>query len=290
MKGLLLGLAAALGLLATPANAQGCDRACMTGLIDTYVDALVAKDPSRLPLTPGARFTEDSRPLPLGQGLWSTVTGRETFRQDYLDTARQVAASHVVLREGDAQILYSLLLHLDGNRIAGIETLVQRLTAESRFKPTELGAPVRGFDESLPEAERMPRQLLVDTALTYAEGLRIGNFTDAGTPFAPETYRVENGVILAGANCVIAADCGLYTQRIMVHPSLLASVAAVDEDRGTVLLWMNFGFTDSYGPGNALVTYEGFKIRAGKIRAINAFFATLPISTPRGWPSLDPVD
>ncbi len=66
----------------------------------------------------------------------------------------------------------------------------------------------------------------------------------------------------------------------MVHPSLLASVAAVDEEAGVVVLWMNFGFTDSYGPGKALVTYEAFKIWGDQIYAINAFFA-LRRSPPR---------
>lgn len=289
MRIIRLGLLALAAGLATPAAAQDCDRACLTDLVTTYVDALVARDPSRLPVTDNFKFTEDSRTIELGEGLWETVTAKTDFRQDYIDTAKQVAAAHVELREGEIPVLYSLVLHVEDREIAGIETLVQRITPDSPFQPTELDAPVRGFDELLPEGDRMPRELLVKTALTYADGLRIGNFTDARTPFADETYRVENGVITAGEGCLLD-DCGLYSQRIMVHPSLLASVAAVDEEKGAVLLWMNFGYTDSYGPGNALVTYEAFKIRAGSIRSINAFFATLPINTPRAWPSLDPVD
>jgi hypothetical protein len=144
------------------------------------------------------------------------------------------------------------------------------------------------MDDPVPAGQAQPRASLIATALTYADGLRRGNFTDAGTPFAAETYRVENGVITAGEGCRLG-DCGMYSQRIMVHPSLLASVAAVDEEAGVVVLWMNFGFTDSYGPGKALVTYEAFKIRGGRIHAINAFFAPLPISTPRAWPSADPL-
>ncbi len=81
----------------------------------------------------------------------------------------------------------------------------------------------------------------------------------------------------------------MYSQRIMVHRSLLASVAAVDEEAGAVLLWMHFGFTDSYGRGNALVTFEVFKIWDERIHAISAFFRTPPISTPRVWPSIDPL-
>src|SRR5690606_19250859 len=143
-----------------------------------------------------------------------------------------------------------VLLHVDEGRIAGVETLVQRITPDSRFQPTELDTPIRGMDDPVPEGLAQSRESLIATALTYAEGLRVGNFTDAGTPFAAEAYRVENGVITAGEGCFIT-DCGMYSQRIMVHPSLLASVAAVDEQAGIVLLWMNFGYTDSYGPGNA---------------------------------------
>ena len=42
---------------------------------------------------------------------------------------------------------------------------------------------------------------MIRTALTYTEGLRIGSFIDGKTPFAPNTYRVENGVITAGDGC-----------------------------------------------------------------------------------------
>jgi uncharacterized protein (TIGR02246 family) len=64
----------------------------------------------------------------------------------------------------------------------------------------------------------------------------------------------------------------------------------VDEDNGVVLLWMNFGDTNSYGPGKALVTYEAFKIWGGEIQAVNAFFPTLPVTTDRGWETLDAND
>jgi hypothetical protein len=282
------GLAAALIAVATPAQAADCDRACLSALVTQYVDALVAHDPSRLPLGDKVRFTEDSRVLELGDGLWKTVTAKGDFRHDYLDTAKQVAVAHVELFENGVPVLYSLLLHVEDRRIAGVETLVQRILPDSRFQPTELGAPIRGMDDAVPAGKAQSRASLITTALAYADGLRRGYFTDAGTPFAPETYRVENGVITAGEGCRLG-DCGMYSQRIMVHPSLLASVAAVDEEAGVVVLWMNFGFTDSYGPGKALVTYEAFKIWGDEIHAINAFFAPLPISTPRAWPSADPL-
>ena len=255
-------------------------------MITHYVDALVAHDPATLPLAPNVRFTEDSHDLKLGDGLWKTVTAKGEFRQDYLDTRKQIAATHVEVLEGKIPVLYSVLLHVKDRKIAGIETLVQRILPDSRFQPTELGKPIRGMNDPVPARKRQSRASMIKTALTYTEGLRIGNFTDARTPFAPETYRVENGVITAGAGCG-RADCRMYTQKIMKHPDVKASVAAVDEANGVVLLWMNFGDTNSYGPGNALVTFEAFKVWGNQIHAINAFFHPLPVATERGWAASD---
>lgn len=276
---------------AAAAQARACDRACLGGLLNQYVDALVAHDPARLSLvSPTVRYTEDSKDAKLGEGLWKSVTGKGTFRHDYLDVAKQKAATHVHLLEGATPVLYSVVLHVQDRRIGGIETLVQRVAPDSRLKPTELGKPVRGLEDPVPSGKRQSRESMVRTALSYTEGLRIGSFVDAGTPFATDAYRVENGAILAGAGCLRPPHCGLYDQNIILHPSVMASVAAVDEDKGIVVLWMNFGYTGpAYGEGNALVTFEAFKVWGGQIRTINAFFAGLPLSTSRWWATTDPV-
>jgi hypothetical protein len=277
------------GFSQVAAAAENCDRACLTGLISQYVDALVAHDHSKLPLAAEVRVTEDSKAIKLGEGLWKTVTAKGQFRHDYLDTRKQIAATHVQVFEGSNQTLYSLLLHVKDKKIAGIETLVQRITPDSRFQPTQLGQPVKGMNDPVPAKKKQSRESMIKTALTYTEGLRVGSFIDGGTPFAPETYRVENGVITAGNGCG-RADCGMYAQSITLHPSIIANVAAVDEENGVVVLWMNFGHAgNSYGEGNSLVTFEAFKVWGGQIHSINAFFRGMPISTSRFWPSADPV-
>jgi hypothetical protein len=284
----LLAVVLGLAVLPAPATAQDCDRECLKGLITQYVDAMLAHDPSGLPLTDDVTVTEDGRPAKLGEGIWQTVTGRGTFRHDYLDTTRQVAAAHIHLLEGDIPVLVNLALHVEGGRIAGVESIVHHVTPDSPFQPTVLGEPVRGLDTPVPPGMAMSRGDMVAIALRYAEGLRTGSFVDAGVPFAPEAYRVENGVITAGQGCR-GPECRLTRQRIMVHPGLIPSVVAVDEENGTVLLWMNFGYTASYGENRVLVTMEAFKVWGGSIHAINAMFDFLPIGTSRMWPSEDPV-
>jgi len=284
-------LAAALPLTALvcyPASAADCDRTCLAGLITRYVDALVAHDPARLPLAGDVRFTEDTRDIVLGGGLWQTVTRKGDFRQDYLDVRRQIAAAHVLLYQEELPVLYSVVLRVAGGRISGIETLGQLITPDSRFQPVMLNRPLWYMNDPVPADQRMARAQMIATALTYTEGLRIGSFVRAPTPFAESAYRIENGVYMAGlAHCPRAECPDILEQTIMEHPDITASVAAVDEELGIVLLWMNFGDTGSYGPGNALVTFEAFKVRDGQIQAVNAFFGFLPAATQRGWPSAE---
>lgn len=278
-----------LAVLAVAATAQAadCDRACLKGMITRYVDAMVAHDPSRLPLAANVRFTEDSQELKLGEGLWKTVARKGDYRQDYIDLRKQIAASHVMLFEDDAQILYSVLIRVADQKITGVETLVDRITATSRFKPDSLEKPLPGMSQPVPAGNLMPRSEMIRIAMFYPEGLRIGTFVDAKTPFAQEAYRVENGTFIAGEGGPRPNAPPILTQKIILHPDVKASVAAVDEEEGIVLLWMNFGDTNSYGPGNALITFEAFKVWGGEIHAVNAFFRTQPKDTQRGWPSAE---
>lgn len=292
MKSRLLaaGLLVLSGMSPALAATAPCDRACLSGMVTRYVDALLAGDPGRLPVSADLRFTEDSRELQLGEGLWQATLTDGGFRHDYLDERAQVAASHVQLREQGQPVLVSLVLQVREQRIAGIETLIQRITPESRFQPTMLGTPLPRMDDPVPAERRQTRDSLIRTALTYTEGLRIGSFVNAPVPFGPEAYRIENGMFMAGAGCPRASCPDILTQRIIPHPDIVASVAAVDEENGVVLLWMNFGDTGSYGEGNALVTLEAFKVWGGQIHVVHAFFRTLPVTTQRNWPTLDAIN
>jgi len=128
-------------------------------------------------------------------------------------------------------------------------------------------------------------------------------------PFAPNAYRIENGSVMAGEGCGrgtpsgrpttpapggqpavsptapqdIAGCRNIKTQRIIEHPALTKSLAAVDEEQGTVVFWMNFGDTGTYGPGNALVTFEAFKVFDNQLQVVQAFLKVMPKETQRGW-------
>ncbi|MQA87678.1 MAG: hypothetical protein GEV03_24405, partial [Streptosporangiales bacterium] len=64
-------------LVALPSggSVRTCDRVCLNGFVDRYLDALATHDPGRLPVTRDVRFTENGQRLELGDGLWNTMAG-----------------------------------------------------------------------------------------------------------------------------------------------------------------------------------------------------------------------
>src|SRR5436853_6988501 len=81
----LLALSAILCVVSVwppTAVAQGCDRACLTGMVTKFVNALVGHDSSTLPLAKPLRYTEDSNDDRLGHGAWQRVTKAGGVRQD----------------------------------------------------------------------------------------------------------------------------------------------------------------------------------------------------------------
>src|SRR5262245_52031273 len=113
--------------LVAPAFGQAgapCDRECLRNLITQYLDAMVAHNPKSLPTAPTLRFTEDTKILPLGEGLWKNASKIRTYRQDFLDVREGVGASHVIVEEGGKPVMLALRLKIVDRKIAEIETMV----------------------------------------------------------------------------------------------------------------------------------------------------------------------
>lgn len=294
-----------LGLLivcAAAASATDCDRACLKKMMTTYLSALVAQNPSKAPIAANVRFTEDSKDLKPGEGMWKTATGLGDYRQDFIDVKQQVVASHVTVDESGKRALYTVRLKVAKGKITEIETLVSH-----GGERMNTGAPLvvrPGMDIEPPAGQKDKREELIRIADFYPRGLTVGSFEKVDAPFAKDAFRIENGFVMAGEGCGrgtpsgrpanagavsaaapqdVAGCMNIKTQKIIAHPDLTKSVVAVDEEQGNVLLWMNFGDTGTYGAGNALIAYEAFKVFGGQIHVVQAFLKVMPKETKRGW-------
>ena len=267
-----------------------CDRACLAGVMTAYLDSLVAHDARKAPLAGNARFTEDAKQLAVGDGLWKTATKIRPFRTDFLDPATGTAAAHAVVEESGTPVLLAARLKVDGRRITEVETIVVRSREEGAlFAPEALAQPSAAMVTAPPAAGRMPRDALAEMALRYPAGLKVGSFEKSDVPFAPDAYRLENGVRMAGPGCTFRPpSCeNMRGQQLPTLAGIVAHVVAVDEQNGTVLLWMDFGPGSLPGPPGAaprsLVTFEAFKVYGGQVHAVEAVFEGMPPNTPSGW-------
>src|SRR3989304_5461133 len=88
----------------------------LLGAVHPYLEALGRNDPSRLPLSPNVRFTENCQTLSLGKGLWATATPFEATRPHFVDVVEPAAgqiACFAVVREEDRPAILSLRLKVD---------------------------------------------------------------------------------------------------------------------------------------------------------------------------------
>lgn len=273
------------GFSAVTTFAQGCDRACLGGFVTQYLNAMIAHNPGALPLAVNARFTEDAVTMKPGEGLWKTASKIRPYRLDMLDVRQGVAASHVIVEEGGMPVMFVLRLKVAGGKITEIETQVTRSRTDGAiFTIDSLQAPRKEMTLVPEPSQRASREEAIRIANFYPAGLKIGSFVEVDAPFASNAYRIENGGAMAGPGCSRPPGClNIKTQNIIKHPALTSRVAAVDEELGIVLLRMNFGDTGSYGPGNALIVWEAFKVYGGQMHAVEAFMKVMPATTPSGW-------
>jgi len=270
------------------ARAQGvCDRACLGAIMTRYLDAMVAHDPSAIPVAPNVKFTEDSKVIKLGEGSWKTVGKLRPYRMDVIDVPQGVVAVHTMFEENGMPILFTARLKVVDRRITEIESIVVKNREEGAlFAPENLKEPTAMMRYMPTPAERMPRAQMVEIAGRYPAGLKAGSFEKSDVPFAPNAYRFENGVRMAGPGCTFQPpSCeNMRTQRIPTLAGLTQRLIAVDEEMGVVLFWMNFGPGSLPGPGGrALVTFEAFKVYGGQVHAAEAIFEGEPPGGPSGW-------
>ncbi len=198
-------------------RAQGvsgpCDRACLEGFVDRYLDAAIARDPKLLPLAKNVKFTENGQRLVLPDAHWKTMIGKGNYRLFVADPeAGQVAFLGTIREEGSTPegtaSPIAIRLKVKNRQITEIETLVVRPTTPSgpaaKTAPSvapqgpaanleNLGAPHHLFTDPIPPPERMSREDLIKIANMYFSGME-KNDGKGVYPFTDDCERFENGM------------------------------------------------------------------------------------------------
>jgi hypothetical protein len=300
--------------------AAPCDRACLEGYVDKYLDAVLAHNPEAVPLAPGVRFTEDGQQLAIGDGLWRTMHAKGHYRLFVTDPhAGQVAFFGTIEEDNrdpakGTAVLMALRLRVRDGKITEIEQLMVRDERPALAMDGKTVDPI--YLATVPKAERVSRAELIATADKYFTGMQ-KNDGKGDYPFADDCNRLENGGQTTNAptpagqtrpdpktssnysaqwSCMEQFKSGLlhFVSRIRDR-----RYVAVDEERGIVFA---FGFFDHQGgdtrhfktpDGRDIVAgpvqpwtweiAELFKVQGGKIHRIQAVLQRGPFGMNSGW-------
>jgi len=283
-----------------------CDRQCLYGFLDQYLSALKAKDPSRLPLATGFRYSENNVMMKIGDGVWGTITGFGDYNLRMADTTSGEVGFYGIVNESTATSVFALRLKVWDNKIAEAETLIRRNEGSGPFptRPVMVDKPI--LNEILPPEARSPRQRMIALVDGYFSTLQLNDGV-LFTQFDDNCNRVENGlqtthnpdlvktIPVANLGCAQQFKLGnyRYDDRVRDRRFFL-----VDEERGLVMAagfidhagrLENFTLTDGTPIKSPLRTpstlclLELFKIRDGKIQQIEAVFTSVPYNMPSPW-------
>jgi hypothetical protein len=316
------GVLMAAAALGQSNNAKGsCDRVCLEGFVDRYLDAMVAHDPKMLPLAKNVRFTENGQKLELPDGLWNSMAKKGTYRLFVEDMQTGQVAFIGTIREEARKpdeptpAVLALRLRIDKGQIAEAETLVVRNErAAENFE--KLGKPNPVFQETIPPGDRVAREDLIKTANMYFSGMQ-QNDGKGAYPFTDDCNRIENGSQAtnvptpAGETRPDPATATGYSSqwscKEQFESGLLHFVTrirdrryvAVDPERGLVFSFAFFdhsaGKTRTFQTPNGRTVTAGptqpwtwelaemFRIEKGKIRQIEAILDRAPYGMLSGW-------
>jgi hypothetical protein len=280
------------------AAAPDCDRACLKGALDQYLNALIQHDPVAAHLLPGFRQTENALVVRPGTGMWQSLTALGKLQRRYLDTVSGEAGYFGLVEEKDGPAIVTLRVKVVERQVSEAEWLIARKGDPGGNGPAAPGQPPGNFfdpenlaanpppDKPLPQADRLSRTALIAIANSYFDGLS----THDGAVVAahPGCTRIENGFTVTGRpmkdNPNAKTDCTSNLAGFNIQYVAARRFPVVDEEAGVVLGLGVF----IRQPGTSQrrnVLSEWFAIDHERIRSIHAaMFYPPPEAAVPNWP------
>jgi hypothetical protein len=103
-----------------------CDRACLYTVLDSYLAALLARDPQKVRWTTHPIHTENNVVLRPGDGLWGTITALDDYEMRFADPVTGGVAIFGVVEETTTRSPYALRLKVVEGSVAEVESIIVR--------------------------------------------------------------------------------------------------------------------------------------------------------------------
>lgn len=289
--------------LMVPSSAEAprdCDEACLKGLAEQYVAALVKQDGSKLPWAERVRYAENGVTIMVGDGTWATATAKGAASLIVADAKAGKAVWIGSVDEHGQSGFYAIELTARGGRIASVQATIRRQQGRPPF-----GDPLKfthdpAFSANVAKGKETPRALMTGLVQAYfqAQGGK-----GKAPAFGKGCMLIENGVPMTGnlpaakgesGDCATSFTRGLFGE----FENVRRRIVAYDDARGLVVVSgardlpaATTTFTASDGK-----TYKSeadyprsfgfvtvFKIEGGAIARIETVSTELPYLMPPPW-------
>jgi hypothetical protein len=301
-----------------PSAIKPCDRDCLIGFMDGYMNAIFKHDPKAVPpLAIDVRMTENTGHMDVGEGmLWRSHVEPTSFKIYVADPVNGQVAEQARLKIEGRNALVAVRLKIDRGKILEIEQLWDRNINDAAIPLLTTPRPTLVND--VPPSERTSREVMLYAANSYFDALEGDDGSIAA--FADDCVRHENGYqtvnnpppggrmmpapMLPDPNtdagkqqlkfsmmtCKQQIDSKTFAYMKHIRPR---RALIIDEQKGLVATFPLFvhdgtrrGAPPDVPPGmlQNLVTVETFGIRGGLIHEVEVFpFVTIPYGLGNGW-------
>ena len=242
-----------------PVAAAGCTRESLQGAVDNYLGALKQGNPSRMPLSPQAKYIENRKEIPFGQGIWQAPLAVD-FQRSFFDAETCETFTEIIHTSSSHPYVIGTRLKVADGNIAEIESLVTDrddwlFNAENYLKYSS----AEKWDV-LPAARRSGRQTLIQAANAYFD-VFADPANSSKVPWGVPCERLEGGIY--------TNPKGEPNPSCTGGPPLQGSVKItnrrfiVDPDMGTVVGQVDFGAENGWPDTHT------FRLEDGKIRYVH---------------------
>lgn len=279
--------------------------------MDQYLKALVAHDPSQVPLAEHVRFTENTIPLKVGSALWGTISGLGTYKLYFADPHAGQVGFEGSIRENGTPALLLVRLRVIDRKVSEIEALVHR-NAQDAEALEKFGHPNEVWLQPVAASERTSREEMLKAAKLYFQGIL--HSSGDMVPFDPRCNRILDG----DQDTNNPAAKGWFDKdsfkpdamgiQANMNTGIWAYIKSIDPQRYLIVdekMGIVFGAFMFNHPGNvkwaevkgvgkvpmppvtqrpsSVEMGEFFKIEGGRIRQIEGISVALPYGASSGW-------
>jgi len=238
----------------------GCTRASLQAAAGKYLDALKSGDTSRMPLTARARYYENRKELPFGQGIWQQSLHVD-FHRNLLDVETCETFTEIISATSSHPYVIGTRLKIVENKIAEVESLITDQDDWLFNAANYLKYSSQEKWDILPPSRRSGRQTLIKAANAYFD-VFANHSSSSDVPWGIPCARLEGGAYTnpkgePNASCtggppLQGGSVKLVNRRFIV-----------DLDMGTVVGLVDFGEQNGWPDSHT------FRLENGKVRYVH---------------------